>query len=265
VSRAVSSIAAAYSATGGAWQSGPGQIYDTLAQELVDRCPGGVSGRRVLDIGAGTGAASRAATAAGAGGVVAVDVATGMLLHDASSRPPAVTGDALALPFPQETFGAVVAAFSLNHLTDPASGLAEAGRVLRGGGGLIASAYALDDTHPAKAAVEAACRDAGWTPEPWYLELRNDAIPRLATEASAAEVASVLPGAEVATLKVSFPGLTPADLVAWRLGMAQVAAFVGRRTPSELDAIGATAVELLGPRPPALVRSCITITWRRPG
>ncbi|MBA2281465.1 MAG: hypothetical protein H0W25_09565, partial [Acidimicrobiia bacterium] len=42
-------VAAAYRATGAAWQAGPGPVYDRLAEVLVARCPGGVAGRDVLD------------------------------------------------------------------------------------------------------------------------------------------------------------------------------------------------------------------------
>ena len=38
-------LADAYTATGGAWQAGPGRIYDQLSEVLVDHCPGGVAGR----------------------------------------------------------------------------------------------------------------------------------------------------------------------------------------------------------------------------
>ena len=52
---------------------------------------------------------------------------SGMLAHDAGRRPPAVAGDALALPFAAGAFDAAVAAFSLNHLSRP-------GRRAAGGG-----------------------------------------------------------------------------------------------------------------------------------
>ena len=179
------SAADAYSATGSAWQRGPGRIYDRLAEIVVAALPVSAAGGSALDLGAGTGAASRALLAAGAARVVAVDAAMGMLAHDAGGRPPAVAGDALALPFAAGAFDVTVAAFSLNHLADPAAGLREAARVTRPGGGLAASAYAEDDDHPVKQAVQAALAARGWEPEPWYRALQTDAAPKLATVAAA--------------------------------------------------------------------------------
>lgn len=255
-----SGLTAAYSATGGAWQRGPGRVYDRLAEVLVARAPVPLCGRRVLDVGAGTGAATRAALAAGAGGVVAVDGAIGMLAHDADRRPPAVVGDALALPFSEDAFDAAVAAFSLNHLTDPARGLREMARVTRPGGALVAGSYGADDTHPAKAAVEAALTARGWRPEPWYAAVKAEAVPQLATVDACAAVAEAAGlDAFIEPVPVPFPGLDAADLVAWRLGMAHHAPFLSRLSSNERDAIAADARALLGPVVPPLVRSILVM------
>src|SRR3954466_2147201 len=143
-------VASAYSLTGGAWQRGPGRIYDRLAEVVVEHAPVPVSGSAALDAGAGTGAASRALLAAGARRGVAVDVALGMLTHDVAARPPAVVGDLVDLPFADGNFGVVIAAFSLNHVRDAGRGLRELMRVSKPGGGFAASTYAEDDTHPVK-------------------------------------------------------------------------------------------------------------------
>jgi SAM-dependent methyltransferase len=254
-------VAAAYSATGAAWQRGPGRIYDRLAELLVAAVPVAVAGGSALDLGAGTGAATRALLAAGAARVVAVDVAVGMLAHDAGRRPPAVAGDALALPFVASAFDATVAAFSLNHLTDPAVGLREAARVTRPGGGLAVSAYAADDDHPVKQAVLAALAARGWVPEPWYEALQADAAPKLATAAAAraaAEAAGV--DADVEVARVPFPDLDAADLVAWRLGLAQHARFVGAlATDADRTALADDAAARLGDSWPPLERSIVIL------
>lgn len=254
-------LTAAYSATGGAWQRGPGRIYDRLAEVLVARCPVPLGGCRVLDVGAGTGAASRAALAGGAGVVVAVDAAVGMLDHDAALRPPAVAGDALALPFPSGAFDAAIAAFSLNHLTDPAAGITEMARVTRRGGGLVVAAYGADDAHAVKAAVEKALTARGWAPEPWYIALNAEAAPRLATlDACAAVAAAAGLDAQVEAIRVPFPELGAADLVAWRLGLAQHAPFLAGLAPAESQAVTADAIARLGGAVAPLVRSILVLS-----
>ncbi len=254
----VTPLAAAYSATGGAWERGPAQIYDRLAEVLIGRSPVPLAGRRVLDVGAGTGAAGRAALAAGAAEAVAVDTSFGMLAHRASTRPAAVVGDALGLPFAASAFGAAVAAFSLNHVTSPAAGLREMARVTRPGGAILAATYAADDTHKVKEAVQQALAARGWQPEPWYTSLGVDAMPLLGTiEWCARAAADAGLAAHVEPVRVGFPELDPGDLVAWRLGLAQHAPFVAKLTREERDAVVADALVRLGERPPPLVRSVI--------
>jgi ubiquinone/menaquinone biosynthesis C-methylase UbiE len=251
--------AAAYS--GAAWERGPARIYNRLATVVVSALPVPVDGASALDLGAGTGAATQALLAAGSEHVVAVDAAMGMLTHDAGRRPPAVAGDALALPFAAGAFDATVAAFSLNHLTDPAAGLREAARVTRLGGGVVASAYADDDDHPVKHAVVAALTARGWKPEPWYQALQTAAAPKLGTVAAAraAAVAADL-DAEVDHAVVPFPDLDAPALVAWRLGLAQHAPFVDA-LPTDADraAVVDDATALLGDSWPPLERSIIIL------
>ena len=258
-----SPLSAAYSATGGAWQRGPGRIYDRLAEVIVDGMP--LVGASVLDVGAGTGAATRAALAAGAAAVVAVDSALGMLTHDATSRPPAAVADALALPFADATFDAAVAAFSLNHLTDPEAGLREMVRVTRPGGVLVASSYATDDIHPARDAVEAALEARGWVAEDWYVTLRKEATPRMATvEACDALATAVGLDATVEAVRVPFPTLDAYELVASRIGMAQHAPFVATLSGEERHALEVDAVARLRDDAPPLVRAIVVIRATRP-
>jgi SAM-dependent methyltransferase len=260
-------VADAYSATGAAWQAGPGRIYDRLADLLVAQCPGGVSGRVVLDAGAGTGAATRAATRAGAAAVVPVDLAEGMLAGWDGERPPGAVGDLRRLPFRTHAFGAVVAAFSVNHVPDPAVALAEAARVLAPAGGLIVSAYGHDDTHPVKEVVEAALHRRGWSPPAWYEQFRGETVPLLATPERAAAAAQEAGLADVRSERVDvpFPDLGPADLVAWRLGMAPVAPFFGQLRARDRARLAAEAVAELGPGCEPLVRRIVVLTWQAPG
>lgn len=254
----------AYSSTASAWQRGPERVYERLAARLVDAFPVPIAGCLVLDVGAGTGAATRAAARRGAR-VIAVDIAFGMLAADSRSRPPAAVGDALALPFGCGAFDAVVAAFSLNHLKDPAAGLREAARVTRRRGAIVAAAYALDDWHPVRDATEAAARSHGWVPERWYESIRDDAIPRLATVDRAVAVArrAALTEVDAVNVRVSYPDLGPDDLVAWRLGMAHLAPFVASLPVDQVERLTTDAVVRLGDAP-VLERSAIILSGRAP-
>ena len=93
----------------------------------------------VLDIAAGTGTSSRAFTTAGAR-CVACDFSLGMLRTGArrpAERISFVAGDALALPYADETFDAVTISFGLRNIADPDAALAEMLRVTKPGGRLV--------------------------------------------------------------------------------------------------------------------------------
>ena len=254
----IDGVAEAYSATGAAWQAGPGRVYDRLAQALVARSPVPLGGRLVLDVGAGTGAASRAVAAAG-GRPVALDAAFGMLAVDRRRRPPAVQGDASRVPVATGAVGGVVAAFSLNHVPDPVAALAECRRVAAPGAPVLASSYAADDDHPVKRAVTEALTERGFVPPPWYVTFSAEVVPRLA-EADRCAAAARAAGLEatVEHLLVPLPDLGPGDLVDWRLGMAQHVPFLGGLPAAERAAVRARALGLLGEAPP-LVRSILVI------
>jgi SAM-dependent methyltransferase len=260
-SRAIS-MAEAYSCSAAAWREGPSRIYDRLAADLVARVPP-LAGATALDLGAGTGPASAALTALGAH-VLATDIAMGMLRIEASSRPPCVVADALGLPWRDGAFDVVVAAFVLNHLADPAAGLREAARVTRSGGLVLASAYATSDDHPVKEAVaEAACA-AGWAPSAWMHRVRSAAMPKLATIAGARrEAAAAGVKADVELVRVAIPGLDADALIAWRLGMPDLATFVATLPPAAVTRLREEARDRLGDVVAPLIRSVIVITVRR--
>jgi ubiquinone/menaquinone biosynthesis C-methylase UbiE len=253
-------LAEAYDATAAAWAVGPARVYDRLASVLVDRSPVPLAGRLVLDVGAGTGAAGRAVRRAG-GHPLAVDLSAAMLRADPAAAGRAVVADARRLPVADAGVDGLVAAFSFNHLPEPADGMAEARRVCRPGSPVLVAAYAADDDHPVKAAVDRAAAEAGWSPAGWYRELRDAVSARLSTTAGMAAAAdrAGLGGAVVDHVVVDLAALTVADLVAWRLGMAQVAPFLAGLDPAARQRVAARARALLGGDPPPLRRSLVVL------
>jgi len=98
-------------------------------------------GARALDLCCGTGDMARALRKQAANAtIVGVDFSRGMLkrgegkFHEHKIAP--VEGDALCLPFPDQTFDLVVSAFGFRNLANYDVGLREIHRVLRPGGEL---------------------------------------------------------------------------------------------------------------------------------
>jgi ubiquinone/menaquinone biosynthesis C-methylase UbiE len=250
-------VARAYDRTAEAWSDGPALVYDRLAQALVQHSPVPLAGRTVLDVGAGTGAASLAVTSAG-GLVVAVDLAPGMLRANRATVIGALVGDATALPVATRSADGLVAAFSFNHLPDPAAGFQEADRVCRPGSPVLVAAYAADDDHPAKEAVDRAAAEVGWEPEAWVVAFRATVTARLATPdgMAAAAAGTGVTGAS-RTIAVDLPDLVPEAMVGWRMGMAHLAPFLATVDAATRARITRRALELLGPSPPPLHRSIV--------
>ena len=105
---------------------------------------------RLLDLGAGTGDLAAEARRQYPGSrVTAADFTLEMMQAGKSQRESAITwsgADALHLPFPDETFEAVVSGFLLRNVSDITLALHEQQRVLKPGGHMVA----LDTTRPPK-------------------------------------------------------------------------------------------------------------------
>jgi ubiquinone/menaquinone biosynthesis C-methylase UbiE len=254
-------LRAAYDAAADGWPDGPQRVYRPLAEALVAAAPVPVPGLRVLDLGAGTGAAGRAALAAGARQVVAADLSLGMLRSCTGPVCP-VAADAARLPFLDGSFGLVVAAFCVNHLASLAGALAEARRV---GQAIAASAFAPGWTHPAKAAVDAVLSRFGYQPPPWYVTFKQDSDARASDPAALAASAAAAGFTDVrlATIRVATGVTTPAQLAAWRLGMAHVAPFVRALGPAQRARLEHAAVRTLTGCEPLEV-SMLALTGRAP-
>jgi ubiquinone/menaquinone biosynthesis C-methylase UbiE len=214
----------AYDHGADSWRRGPEAVYARLAEALVGTAPVPLTGARVLDVGAGTAVAARAALTRGAEVVVASDIATGMLRH----RGPgvlAVAADAAQLPFPDASFDLVTAGFCLSHLPDPGRALTEIRRVSRA---VVASAFPSDWSHPAKATIDQIMVDEGFDIPDWHRRLKDETEPavghaealrRLAADAGFADI-------RVERLEVDSGLHSARAIVEWRWGMAHLAPFV---------------------------------------
>lgn len=242
-------MTSAYDDASASWTTGVGGAYDRLAEVLVATAPVPLTGALVLDLGAGTGAASRAVDAVG-GRTVAVDLSLAMLAQDRPRRP-AVGGDACALPFRDHAFDTVVAAFSLSHLPDPELGLAEAARVTRHGGTVLASAFSAANALPGKEAVEKVAARFGYRRPEWYGCMKTDLEPKVADPGALAAMArsAGLIEVDVSEHSVDLGTWNPGQLVAWRLSGPSLAGFVGRLSPPLRAEFRAAAEAALGAEP----------------
>jgi SAM-dependent methyltransferase len=128
-------VVAAYDLGAAAYQSLWSPVILPPAEVLVAAL-GLDEARRVLDVGAGTGAVAPALRrAAPMATVVALDASTEMLrAAPANAGTFAVRADAQVLPIRTATMDAVLLAFVLFHLAEPALAMDEAARVVRAGG-----------------------------------------------------------------------------------------------------------------------------------
>lgn len=252
-----------YTGVAAAWVAGPERVYDELARAIVAEYPT-PEGASVLDIGAGTGAASRALQARGAS-TIGVDLAPDMVDSMRAAGLDAVVGDILVLPFDDDRFDGAVAAFSISHV-DPVAALREAARVVRPGGHVVAGVFAAREADPAKDAVDAAAARFGYAPPAWYVRLKLECEPlsntremlrRCATDAGLAHVD--------VTERVVDTGVTSAaDIVAVRVGMAHLAPFVGSLTPERREAFVRAAIDSVGDDPQPMRPAVLILSSRAP-
>src|SRR5215471_11511250 len=211
-----------YARSGRRWALGAELVYGPIAAELVAMSPHCLAGRIVLDAGAGTGAASSALAA-----------------WHATARPPSAVADIRALPLADDSVDDAFAAFVLNHLTDPVSGLAELTRVTRPGGAVLAAVFSNDSRSEARDRVDATALAAGWQVPGWYTELKTKATPILGSRAGMASAArdAGLAGVHVEERPVDVGVTEPGQLVRYRFGHPGFAGW--------LDGIGAARAEAL--------------------
>ena len=127
-------VAARYDRTNDVLSLGQDRAWRRATIKAVDAQPG----QTVLDLAAGTGTSSEPMADAGVR-VVACDLSVGMLEVGKRRRPDLafVAGDALHLPFADESFDAVTMSFGLRNVSDVEGALDELYRVTKPGGRLV--------------------------------------------------------------------------------------------------------------------------------
>jgi ubiquinone/menaquinone biosynthesis C-methylase UbiE len=230
------------------WALGASLVYGPIAAEMIAMSPHPLAGRRVLDAGAGTGAATAALAVAGAC-PIATDLSFDMLAWNATSRPPCAVADICALPFADDAVDDVVAAFVLNHLVDPGLGIGEMVRVTRQGGAVLAAVFSIASRSAARDQIDEVAAAAGWRAPGWYVDMKATAVPLLGTAASMTSAAGIagLVDAVVVERPVDV-GITRAEqLVDYRFGQAQFAVWLEQIGPKEVEKIRAQAINTVQP------------------
>jgi SAM-dependent methyltransferase len=139
----------------------------------------GAPGRRLADVGGGTGNYALALAGEGWRPVV-VDRSPQMLAQAAAKGLDTLHAEATDLPLAEQSFDAVMLVSMLHHVDPPAQALAEAKRVLRPGGCLAVMVFTREDI------ADAWCLDYFPSSRPWMEQ----------THMPVAELFAELPGAQ---------------------------------------------------------------------
>jgi ubiquinone/menaquinone biosynthesis C-methylase UbiE len=161
-------VAAAYNQAADHYDHSGNAFWDRFGRRTVEKLalP---RGARVLDVccGAGASAIPAAAAVGEEGGVVAIDLADGLLrlgrakaeargLHNIEFR----GGDALALDLPKESFDAVICVFGIFFVPDMTAAVREMWSFLKPGGRLAITTWGAGLFEPANSAFWASVRTA---------------------------------------------------------------------------------------------------------
>lgn len=237
-----------YAGAAPGWATGASLVYRPLAAELVAHAPHPLRGRRVLDVGAGTGLGSDVLFMTGAR-PVAVDLSLDMLRWRHSDRPPAAVGDLTRLPLRTGSVDDVLAAFVLNHVVEPVAGLAELVRVTAPGGALLASVYATTSGSPVRDLVDKVAVAHGFVVPDWYVALTTRVVPQLGSASAMADAAhrAGLLDVMVQEQVVNVGVRTAEDLVDYRFGQAHYAGWLTGLPPARRARVRAAVIERIKP------------------
>src|SRR5690606_32898178 len=129
-------VAKRYDLTNTVISVGQDRYWRWATRKALDLRPG----ERVLDLAAGTGVSTVEFAKAGAW-CVAADFSKGMLAAGSFRPVPMVAGDAMALPFADESFDAVAISYGLRNVADPDLAMREMLRVTKPGGRLVIAEF----------------------------------------------------------------------------------------------------------------------------
>ena len=209
-----------------AWRQGPHLTYRRFASVALDAVDRSFAGLSTVDAGAGTGAMGEELAARGAT-VVFLDREVAMV-RDAPS--PRLVGDITSLPLADRCLDLAAAAFVLSHVDRPDIALDELARVTRAGGLIVATAFPAGERHPVKTTVEQTLADAGYRVPDWYQRLKATGEQRVGDPMTLRALArgAGLGAIQIQHLDVTLTSLGPDAVLAWRLGMPAIAAFMAR-------------------------------------
>jgi demethylmenaquinone methyltransferase/2-methoxy-6-polyprenyl-1,4-benzoquinol methylase len=157
-------VAGRYDLTNTILSGGMDHVWRRRTRSLLAPRPG----ERILDLAAGT-AVSTVELAKSGAWCVAADFSLGMLRAGAGRDVPKVAGDAMRLPFADESFDAATISFGLRNVQDTGAGLREMARVVRPGGRLAVVEFSTPLFPPFRAV---------------YMNYLMRALPRIATSVS---------------------------------------------------------------------------------
>jgi SAM-dependent methyltransferase len=154
---------------------GEGLLFGPYAADIVRRLSGVTDGR-LLETAAGTGIVTRGLAVAlpPTVEIVATDLNQPMLDHAATKRDMGRVrfqqADAMALPFADASFDAVVCQFGIMFFPDRVAGMREARRVLKPGGRFVFSVWGRLADNPLLASVVSALAARYPSHPSWFLD-----------------------------------------------------------------------------------------------
>jgi len=145
VAKMFDAVAPRYDRTNDVISLGQDRAWRKATLAALDAQPG----ETVLDLAAGTGTSTEPLADKGVR-AIPCDLSTGMLAVGKERRPdlPFVAGDALHLPFADESFDAVTMSFGLRNVTDVRRALEELLRVTKPGGRLVVCEFSRPTFKP---------------------------------------------------------------------------------------------------------------------